>query len=60
VSYESLDNYFDELIGTKDKQNKAIKEELVSVAVDKTTAVNTKVDKPIVDKTERVVWGDYE
>lgn len=60
VPYESLDNYFDELIGTKDKQNKAIKEELVSVAVDKSTALNTKVDKPIVDKTERAVWGDYE
>lgn len=60
VPYESLDNYFDELIGVKDKQNKAAQEELVSVAIDKTTALNTKVNKPIVDKTERAVWGDFE
>ena len=60
MPYESLDNYFDELIGVKDKQNKTAQEELVSVAVDKTTALNTKVNKPIVDKTERAVWGEFE
>lgn len=59
VPYETLNHYFDELIGVKTEQDNMAEEDLVSTAVDKSTAINTKIKKPIVDKSESSVWGEF-
>lgn len=59
MPYESLDHYFDELIGAKEEQDNLITEDPVSPAVDTSTPINTRVMKPIVDRSEDDVWGVY-
>jgi len=60
MPYETLDNYFTELIGEKTNQDAGAETDLVSTSVDTSTLINTKVQKPIVDKTEHSVWGEFE
>lgn len=60
IPYETLDNYFNELISDADAQDVEIKEKPQVISVDSTTPVNTKVEKPIVDKSEESVWGEFD
>lgn len=59
VPYETLDVYFQELIGDK------IEQELMSeiipevTTINKTTTFDTKVQKPIIDKSEDDVFGGF-
>lgn len=55
VPYETLDTYFDELVNTKTAQDEEAEIVPSSIAVEGIT----QVQKPIVDKTESNVWGDF-
>lgn len=59
VPYESLDSYFNELIDRKDDQTEesTIKPQVTTVDVGE--AVDKKVKKPIIDKSEKDVWGQF-
>jgi hypothetical protein len=59
VPYETLDVYFQELIGDKVQQDNAIQIVPEVNTVDKTTVFDTKVLKPIIDKTEDDVFGNF-
>jgi hypothetical protein len=56
--YETLDNYFNELIGDSNEQNSEASEIPQVTTVIKGT-VDTKVNKPIIDKTEDSVFGGF-
>jgi hypothetical protein len=55
VPYDTLDTYFQELIDTSAEQD-AEAEVTPQVTVN---VNNTKVEKPIVDRTEDDVWGQF-
>lgn len=59
VPYESLDSYFNELIDRKDDQTEetTIKPQVTTVDVGE--AIDKKVKKPIIDKSENDVWGQF-
>lgn len=58
--YETLDVYFDELIGQATAQDEEASVTPQVSTVEKTVgSLDTKVDKPIVDNTEDDVWGNY-
>ena len=55
VPYETLDNYFNELI-----DQAVVQDEEAEVTPQVTVNVNnTKVERPIVDKSEDDVWGQF-
>lgn len=59
VEHETLDNYFDELVFNKEQQdNESEVKEQVRV-VDNSTPLDQKVQKPIIDNTEKDVWGNF-
>lgn len=60
TNYESLDVYFDELLSNKDSQDIEAEVTPAVSTVDDTGVNDTKVEKPIIDKTESSVWGDFE
>lgn len=59
TDHETLDVYFNELIGNELAQNTEAEITPQVSTVDKTQAVNQKVEKPIVDKEEDDVWGQF-
>lgn len=59
VPYETLDVYFQELIGTKVEQETESEVTPQVTTINKNTAYDTKVLKPIVDKTEDDVFGNF-
>jgi len=60
TAYETLDVYFNELIDSTQDQNEEAEVIPQVQTVNDNTEINTKVMKPIVDKTEKSVWGDFE
>ena len=59
IPYETLDVYFQELIGIKDAQDESAQVTPEVTTIDKTTAFDTKVKKPIIDKSEDDVFGGF-
>lgn len=59
VPYETLDVYFQELIGDKVDQDIASEVTPAVNAIDKTTVYDTKVLKPIIDKSEDDIFGNF-
>ena len=59
IPYETLDVYFQELIGVKDEQDVATQVTPEVTTIDKTTAFDTKVKKPIIDKSEDNIFGNF-
>lgn len=59
VPYETLDVYFQELIGTKVEQETESEVTPQVTTINKNTTYDTKVLKPIVDKTEDDVFGNF-
>lgn len=59
IPYETLDVYFQELIGVKDVQDESAQVTPEVTTIDKTTAFDTKVKKPIIDKSEDDVFGGF-
>lgn len=59
VPYESLDNYFNELIGEKTEQD--VEAEVIPqvTTIIHTETEDTRVQKPIIDKTEDDVFGAF-
>lgn len=60
TNYESLDVYFNELINDKTAQDTSAEITPSVDTVDSTSGTDVKVEKPIIDKTESSVWGDFE
>lgn len=59
VSYDTLDNYFNELVSTKNSQDSE-SEIVASVqTVEKLDGPDSKVQKPIIDNTEDSVFGGF-
>jgi hypothetical protein len=62
--YETLDTYFEELIDQAASQDEEaeIVEQVPSVVknADEETGFDEQVQKPIVDRTEDDVWGQFE
>lgn len=58
--YETLDRYFDELAEHSDDQDTEAEVTPQVETVDTTSSVDTKVEKPIVDNSEKSVWGDFD
>ncbi len=59
VPYETLDVYFQELIGDKVQVDNATNVTPEVTTIDKTTVFDTKVKKPIVDRSEDDVFGGF-
>ena len=59
VEYETLDTYFQELIDISDAQDTEAEVTEQVTTITKTTDVDTKVQKPIVDKTEDDIFGAF-
>ena len=59
IPYETLDVYFQELIGVKDVQDESTQVTPEVTTIDKTTVFDTKVKKPIIDKSEDDVFGGF-
>lgn len=59
VPYETLDVYFQELIGDKVDQDVAAEVTPKVNSIDKTTVYDTKVLKPIIDKSEDDIFGNF-
>lgn len=59
IPYETLDVYFQELIGVKDDQDDSTQVTPEVTTIDKTTVFDTKVKKPIIDKSEDDVFGGF-
>lgn len=59
VPYETLDVYFQELIGDKVQQDVSTNVTPEVTTIDKTTTYDTKVQKPIIDKSEDDVFGGF-
>jgi ribosomal protein L21E len=59
IPYETLDVYFQELIGVKDDQDDSTQVTPEVTTIDKTTVFDTKVMKPIIDKSEDDVFGGF-
>lgn len=59
VPYETLDVYFQELINDNVAQNVEAEVTPQVTAVIKTGTLDTKVQKPIIDKSEDSVWGNF-
>ena len=59
VPYETLDVYFQELIDTSNAQNTEAEVTPQVQTVVKTGTIDTKVQKPIIDKSEDSVWGSF-
>ena len=59
VPYETLDVYFQELIGDKAFQDVTSEVQPSVSTVDKTAQTDVKVLKPIIDKSEDSVWGQF-
>ena len=57
--YETLDNYFNELTGIKGTQDNEANVKLDTLTVDNANNTDVQVLKPIVDKTEESVWGEF-
>lgn len=60
VQYETLDHYFDELIGEKAEQDDEAEIIPQVTTVDQSSIVHEKVVKPIIDNSEDSVWGQFE
>jgi hypothetical protein len=59
IPYDTLDHYFEELIGTAISQNDEAEVVLDTITI-KTDPINVKVQKPLIDKTEDDVWGSFK
>lgn len=59
VPYETLDVYFQELIGISEDQDKEASITPSVTTIQKTGDIDNKIQKPIIDKTEDSVWGSY-
>lgn len=59
VPYETLDVYFQELIGDKVEQDTSSNVTPEVTTIDKTTVLDTKVKKPIIDRSEDDVFGGF-
>lgn len=59
VEYETLDNYFAELIDTADDQKEEVEVIPQVTTVQKTGDIDNKIKKPIIDKTEDDVFGKF-
>jgi hypothetical protein len=59
IPYETLDVYFQELIGVKDLQDESAQVTPEVTTIDKTTVFDTKVKKPIIDKSEDDIFGNF-
>ena len=59
VPYETLDVYFQELIGDKAFQDVTSEVQPSVSTVNKTAQADVKVLKPIIDKSEDSVWGQF-
>lgn len=57
--HETLETYFNELIGIKEEQDFDIEEEESVQTVDAGVEEDILVQKPIIDKTEDDVWGQF-
>lgn len=59
VPYDTLDTYFNELIDQAAAQDTEAEVTEQVTTVDQGEVLDTKVIKPIIDKTEDDVWGQY-
>lgn len=59
VPYDTLDNYFAELIDQTTQQNTGAEVTPSVETIVKTGTVDTRVQKPIIDKTEDDVFGNF-
>jgi len=59
VYYETLDNYFGELISDSSAQDNEASVTASVTTIQKTGDIDNKVSKPIIDKTEDDVWGQF-
>lgn len=59
MNYETLDSYFQELIDENSDQNTEAEVTTQVTIVQTTDDIDSKVQKPIVDKTEQDVWGSF-
>ena len=60
VPYESLGNYFNELLGIKGTQDVEAQDNLSTESVNSDNNTDARVMKPIVDKSEESVWGEFK
>ena len=58
--YNTLDSYFDELIGIKENQDKVKTDAVSTVIVKDGSTTDKKVLKPVVSEEEKSVFGSFE
>lgn len=58
-SYDTLDNYFQELINDNIEQDTEAEVTVQVDTVNQSGSVDQIVEKPIVDKTEEDIWGQF-
>ena len=58
--FESLESYFNELTNNKTEQDTDNGTTPQVISVDKNGVDDLKVEKPIIDKSESSVWGNYD
>lgn len=59
AEHETLDQYFDELIDNKNEVDNEANVKPQVKSVDTSTPLDQKVDNPIIDNTEKDVWGNF-